>query len=78
LPLAVSSHAGGATVVTLRFFDQPTVAEFEVFVGDAWRTVPLPIPPDRDAQAQLVVEILEGRRILLSQGSEVWESDQLR
>jgi hypothetical protein len=77
LPIAVGTHAGGAVVVTLRIFEQPTVAEFEVFVGDVWRTVPLPIRPDRHAQARLVVEILEGRRILLGQGSEVWESDPL-
>jgi hypothetical protein len=76
--MAVGTHAGGAVVVTLRFSDWPAVAEFDVFVGDRWRTVPLPIRPDRDAQARLVVEILKGRRILLGQGSEVWESDALR
>jgi hypothetical protein len=77
-PIAVGTHAGGAVVVTMRLFDQPAVAEFEVFLGDMWRTVPLPIPPVRYAQARLVVEILEGRRILLGQGSEVWESDPLK
>jgi hypothetical protein len=78
LPIAVGTHAGGAVVVTLRIFDQPVVAEFEVFIGDIWRRVPLPIPLDRCGQVRLVVEILEGRRILLGQGSEVWESDPLR
>jgi hypothetical protein len=78
LPIAVGTHAGGAVVVTLRFSHWPAVAEFDVFVRDRWRMVPLPIRPDRNAQARLVVEILKGGRILLGQGSEVWESDPLR
>jgi hypothetical protein len=77
-PIAVGTHSGDAVVVALRAFDQTAVAELEVFVGDVWRLVRLPIPPDRFTQAQLVVKIQEGPRILLSQGSEVWESDPLR
>jgi hypothetical protein len=78
LPIAVGTHAGSAVVVIQRFLDQPAVVEFEVFVGEVWRTVPLPISAARYAQSRLLVEILEGPRILLGQGSEVWESDPLR
>jgi hypothetical protein len=77
LPIALNSCAGRAVVATARFFE-PVVIEFEVFVGDMWRTVPLPIPLHRDAEARVVVETLEGPRILLGQGSLVWESDPLR
>jgi len=77
MPIALGTHAGGAVVVTHGFLDQPSVAEFEVFLGDMWRTVSLPISPTRYAQSRLVVKILKGRRILQGQGSEVWESDPL-
>jgi hypothetical protein len=74
LPIAVGSHVGGAVVVTWPFLDQRGLAEFEVFAGDRWRMVPLPFRP---AESRVASKILEGPRILVGQGSEVWESDLL-
>jgi len=50
IDLAAKGIAGGAVVVTQGFLDRPAVAEFEVFVGDIWRPVPLPISLAQVAQ----------------------------